>query len=196
MIPTGIPVQGPTTPPALPQVTLVQLGQVQPGQAQPGQTQPGQTQPGQTRMVQGNTPGWTPARRIQPMMGQNMTRPVRSAMSGVRVGQGEAQLWARGSDIAFSILTGLAAIVSGIGVIINFGKGEASRRGMVSPMPGAPPRPAMVGRPSRPVWYVIGGAVALLGVANIWSSINRAAALQPMTVPIATTPGPTAQTTQ
>ena len=118
-------------------------------------------------------------------------------MSGA-MGQTEAALWARGSDIAFSILTGLAAIVSGLGLIIEFGKGEPVRRGAVAPViPGQPPRPAAVsGKPAQPVWYVVGGAVALLGVANIWSSINRAAALQP-TVPIATTPvNATAQTPQ
>ncbi len=181
MIAMGIPVQGPTTPPALPQVTLVQ---------------PGQAQTGQTRM-QGHNPGWTPARRIQPMMAQRITRPVYATMSGKRVGQTEAALWARGSDIAFSILTGLAAIISGIGLIIEFGKGEPARRGVVMPtQPGQLPRPMVAGKPARPVWYAIGGAVALLGVANIWASINRAAVLQPMTVPVATGPDATAQTTQ
>ncbi len=125
---------------------------------------------------------WAPARRENPMMARRMTRPVGSNMSG-KLGQTEAMLWARGSDIAFSILTGLAAIVSGLGLVVEFGKGEPGRRGAA---PVGPIRPGMVpraptgiaGKPAQPVWYVIGGVVALLGVANIWSSINRAAALQ------------------
>lgn len=180
MMATGIPVQPPTAPPSLPEVRLAQ--------------------PGQTAVPQGHGTGWTPARRAAPMMAQRVAQPARSTLSGKRVGQGEAQLWARGSDITFSILTGLAAVVSGLGLIIEFGKGEPARRGAtVAPTPTGVPRPvpvAVTGRPARPIWYVIGGAVSLLGIANIWASINRAAALQPTTVPVATTPGATAQTGQ
>ncbi len=151
---TGFPVQFPTPAQAMPAV----------------------------RMAQPAIQGWSPARRAQPMVAQRLSRSVGPVMSG-KMGQTEAMLWARGSDIAFSILTGLAAIVSGLGLVIEFGKGEPGRRGVAPAVPGRPgvvPRPTGVvgAKAAQPVWYVIGGAVALMGVANIWSSINRAAALQ------------------
>jgi len=107
-------------------------------------------------------------------------------MSIAPLGQGEAQLVARGSDIAFSILAGVAAIVSGIAVMVQFGKGETAtyttREGRM-----APGRP---GKGAKPAWYVVGGIVSLLGLANIWSSINRASAIQPQ----AFSPAPANQT--
>ncbi len=141
------------------------------------------------RMAQPANQGWVPARRAQPMVAQHMSRSVGPTMSG-EMGQTEAMLWARGSDIAFSILTGLAAIVSGLGLVVEFGKGEPGRRAAALPIrPGVTPRPAVsvAGKPAQPVWYVIGGVVALLGVANIWSSINRAAALNIPSQPSAST---------
>ncbi len=144
----GFPVQFPTTVGEMPAVKMAQLNR-----------------------------GWAPARRESPMMARRMTRPVGSNMSG-RIWQTEAILWARGSDIAFSILTGLAAIVSGLGLVMEFGKGEKATRAAAPERPGMIPRPGIPGKPAQPVWYVLGGAVALLGVANIWSSINRASALQ------------------
>ncbi len=145
---TGFPVQFPTTAGEMPAVKMAQLNR-----------------------------GWAPARREAPMMARRMTRPVGSNMSG-RIGQTEAMLWARGSDIAFSILTGLAAIVSGLGLIMELGKGERAIRAVAPERPGMAPTPGTPARPSDPKWYWIGGAVAVMGVANIWSSINRAAALQ------------------
>ena len=120
---------------------------------------------------------WAPARRENPMMARRMTRPVGSNMSG-KLGQTEAMLWARGSDITFSILTGLAAIVSGLTLIMELGKGEKARRAAVPERAGMAPRPGIPGRPSEPTWYWIGGVVTVMGIANIWSSISRAAALQ------------------
>lgn len=159
MMPTGFPVHFPTAPSVLPPVRM----------AQPGQSEQ-------------QSPGWSPARRAQPMMAQQLNRPVRSSLAGPQVGQTTAELVARGSDITFSILTGLAAAVSGVGLIFAFGKGEeAARRPALTPArPGERPvvAPPTSGKTSKPHWYWIGGAVALLGVANIWASINRAAALQ------------------
>ena len=155
----GFPVQFPTTPGTLPAV----------------------------QMAQPASQGWSPARRAKPMMAQRMTRPVGSTMAGRRMGQSEAELWARGSDITFSILTGLAAIVSGLGLVIEFGKGESGRASSATPAEraeairtGRAPRVPGGGRTSsKPVWFLLGGGVALLGIANIWSSINRASAIQP-----------------
>lgn len=131
----------------------------------------------QARMAQ----AWTPARRQQPMA-VRMSRPVSSTLGAHKLGQSTAQLWARGSDISFSILTGVAAIVSGLALVINFGKGEAGlpARPQPSAIPGQPMTmvPGRQSSQSKPVWYVVGGVIAFLGAANIWSSINRASSLQ------------------
>jgi hypothetical protein len=96
------------------------------------------------------------------------------------LGQGEAALVARGSDIAFSILAGVAAVVSGIAIIVNFGKGEIAEPQRFER--GRPVGTGRAGAGAKPTWYVVGGIVSLLGVANIWSSINRASSIQPQAV--------------
>ncbi len=147
---TGFPVQMPTTAGAMPEVRLAQ--------------------PGNQR--------WTPARRAQPMVAQRMSRPVGSTMSG-KMGQTEAAIWARGSDITFSILTGLAAVVSGVAIILELGKATPGTRTTIAPRPGMPARTVVSGGEKAKVgWYVTGGAVALIGIINIFASITRAASLQ------------------
>jgi hypothetical protein len=142
----------------------------------------------QARMAQ---PAWAPARRAQqPMMAVRMSRPVSSTMGGHQVGQSAAQLWARGSDITFSILTGVAAVVSGVALIMNFGKGQVGTP--TRTIPGAPGQPMQVvpgqaAQQGKQLWYFVGGAISLIGLANIWSSINRAAALQPQAAASAST---------
>lgn len=136
----------------------------------------------QVRLAQ---PGWTPAPRQQPTT-RLLPRPTSSAHMAP-LGQGEAQLVARGADITFSILAGVAAIVSGVAVMVQFGKGEAGTGTMVREGRMTPGRAA---KGAKPAWYVVGGIVSLLGLANIWSSINRASAIQPQ----AFSPAPTNQT--
>jgi hypothetical protein len=102
-------------------------------------------------------------------------------MGSHKVGQTAAELWARGSDITFSILTGVAAVVSGLSLAMSFGKAQPGVPGrMVPAAPGQAPQviPGTPQQPSRPIWYVVGGVISAIGVANIWSSINRASALQ------------------
>lgn len=131
----------------------------------------------QARMAQ--QPSWTPAPRAKPAVARSMQRPVASSLAGRKMGQGDAELVARGSDIVFSFLTSLAAMVSGVAIAVTFGKGESGAARPAGP-PGMP-RPAS-SRPAqaRPIWYFIGGFVTLMGAANIWSSVNRAVALQPL----------------
>ncbi len=128
----------------------------------------------QVRLSQGNG-GWAPAQRQHPARRLRPAGPTNMAP----LGQGEAELVARGSDIAFSILAGVAAIVSGVAVMVTFGKGDT---GAAPRDPRAQFAPRAGARGSKPVWYVVGGIVSLLGAANIWSSINRAAALHPTVV--------------
>jgi len=128
---------------------------------------------------------WAPARRQQPLA-VRATRPVVPTLGGSRVGQTTAQLWARGSDISFSILTGVAAIVSGIALVVNFGKGDPAIPPRI--VPGMPPVPGRSATSGKPMWYVIGGLISVLGAANIWSSINRASAIQAASAPPAAAP--------
>ncbi len=132
------------------------------------------------RLAQPASQGWSPARRTQPMMAQRTTRPSGPVTSG-KMGQTEAAIWARGSDITFSILTGLAAMVGGIGIILERGRAVASVSTPAPPRaPGAPPRPPVVrpGKKASTGWYVAGVGIALLGAINIFASISRAASLQ------------------
>ena len=131
----------------------------------------------QARMAQ--QPSWSPAARAKPAVARSMQRPVASSLSGRRMSQGDAELVARGSDIVFSFLTSLAAMVSGVAIAVTFGKGEGA-----APRTGPPgmPRPTSArATQAKPIWYMIGGFVTLLGAANIWSSVNRAVALNPQT---------------
>ncbi len=139
-------------------------------------TQAGSMPP--VRLAQPTSQGWTPARRAQPMMAQRLSRPVGPVMSG-KMGQTEAAIWARGSDITFSILTGLAAVVSGVAIILELGKATIGYRVTKSARPGVPSRTVVSrGENAKVGWYVTGCVVALIGIVNILSSITRAASLQ------------------
>lgn len=128
--------------------------------------------------------GFSPMRRSGFAVLPNPARSGPRQDAARRIGQApEAAALARGADITFSVLTSGAAVVSGITLMTLVGM--SARDG------GEGYLRAVGGRQGKTAWAWIGGIIAILGAANAFVSLSRAAATQAPTAPPPMTSAPT-----
>jgi hypothetical protein len=123
--------------------------------------------------------GWVPARRALP-----------SEIGSRQLGQQNPDISAiaKGADITLSVLTGGAAMVSGIALMTLVGApsktdADAKREGYY--VPG--------GKPASRTWNWVGGIIAVVGLINIFSSLSRASGTSITQAVTATITQPTPQ---
>lgn len=98
---------------------------------------------------------WRPVPLAPRMSGAQVARPRLVASSRV----GQAREVARGADLVFGVMTGIAALVGGIAIATIVGGGDPK---------STPPKAA------RPTWRYIGATAAVLGGIKLFIDFAKA----------------------